>query len=109
MAFQPQIIRKALFLIGVGTKTAESEHELMKAAGRVLCPRVFCLDPAEKRDTLCSASELSAAIMVYTASPEPYPRAFWHGAACSDVRKVWMSAPSSREMLKLRKQIKDDL
>lgn len=71
--FKPQIIRKALFLLG---QRATSEHELMKATGRVFCPHVFCRNPAEKRDTLCSASELSAAIMVYTASPEPYPCAF---------------------------------
>lgn len=60
------------------TKTAQSEHELMK--GRIFCPRVFCLVPAEKRDTLCSASMLSAAITVYTAAWEPNPCAFWHGA-----------------------------
>lgn len=46
-------------------------HELMKGTGRVFCPV-----PAEKRDTLCSASELSAAITVYTAASESYPCAF---------------------------------
>lgn len=73
-----QHMRKAAVLIGGRTKTAQSEHELMK--GRIFCPRVFCLVPAEKRDTLCSASMLSAAITVYTAAWEPNPCAFWHGA-----------------------------
>lgn len=48
----------------------------MKETGRIFCPRAFCLVPAEKRDTLCSANELSAAITVYTAASEPYPCAF---------------------------------
>lgn len=73
-----QHMRKAAVLIGGRTKTVQSEHELMK--GRIFCPRVFCLVPAEKRDTLCSASMLSAAITVYTAAWEPNPCAFWHGA-----------------------------
>lgn len=73
-----QHMRKAAVLIGGRTKTAQSKHELMK--GRIFCPRVFCLVPAEKRDTLCSASMLSAAITVYTAAWEPNPCAFWHGA-----------------------------
>lgn len=75
-----EYIRKAQFLIGIRTETAEREHELMRGTGHIFCPHVFCLVPAEKRDTLCSANELSAAITVYTASPEPYPCAFWHGA-----------------------------
>lgn len=69
-----QHMRKAAVLIGGRTKTAQSEHELMK--GRIFCPRVFCLVPAEKRDTLCSANMLSAAITVYTAAWEPNPCAF---------------------------------
>lgn len=73
-------IRKALFLIGIRTETAEREHELMKGTGRIFCPRIFCLVPAEKRDTLCSANELSATITVYTAASETYPCAFWHCA-----------------------------
>ena len=68
--------KKALFLIGIRTETAEREHELMKGTGRIFCPRVFCPVPAEKRDTLCSANELSAAITVYTASSEPCPCGF---------------------------------
>lgn len=72
--------RKALFLIGISTETAEKERELMKGTGRIFCPCVFCLVPAEKRDTLCSANELSTAITVYTAASEPYPCAFWHCA-----------------------------
>lgn len=83
---------RALFLIGDGTKTTGREHELMKGTGRIFCPCVFCLVPAEKRDTLCSANELSAAITVYTAASEPFPRAFWHDTgvsaghkACSEV------------------------
>lgn len=48
----------------------------MKGTGGIFCPRVFCLVPAEKRDTLCSANGLSAAITVYTAPLEPYPGAF---------------------------------
>lgn len=74
------IRKKALFLIGIKIETAEREHELMKGTGRIFCPCVFCLVPAEKRDTLCSANELSAAITVYTASSEPCPCGFWHGA-----------------------------
>ncbi|MEQ2179536.1 hypothetical protein GOODEAATRI_026050 [Goodea atripinnis] len=39
----------------------------MKATGFVLRPHVLCLDPAEKRDTLCSANELERkAAQVYT-------------------------------------------
>lgn len=73
-------IRKALFLIGIRTETAVRGHELMKGTGHIICPCVFCLIPAEKRDTLCSANELSAAITVYTAASKPYPCAFWHCA-----------------------------
>lgn len=72
----PWYIRKALFLIDIRTETAEREHELMKGTGRIFCPCVFCLVPAEKRDTVCSANELSAAITVYTAAAEPHPYAF---------------------------------
>lgn len=39
-----QHMRKAAVLIGGRTKTAQSEHELMK--GRIFCPRVFCLSPS---------------------------------------------------------------
>lgn len=31
-------ISRTLLLIGIGTKPAESEHELMKGTGRVFCP-----------------------------------------------------------------------
>lgn len=68
-------IRKAVFLIDIRT---EREHELMKGTGYIFCPCVFCLVPAEKLDTLCSANDLSAAITVYTAASESYPCAFWH-------------------------------
>ncbi len=94
-------IRKALFLIGIRTETAEREHELMKGTGRIFCPRVFCLVPAEKRDTLCSANELSAAITVYTAASETYPCAFWHCAP-----QAWMAGLGIKKIPPLCKRIK---
>lgn len=98
----PWNIRKAVFLIGIRIETAEREHELMKEKGCIFCPCVFCLVPAEKRDTVCSPDELSAAITAYTVTLESHPfdmmlHIAWHW--------TWMSGLGITEMLRLYLQI----
>lgn len=89
-------VSRSRLLIGVRTKTAASEHELMEAAGRALCSRLFCLVPVQKRDAPCSANKLSAAITLYTAAPpSPDPPPFDTGGALELQRGGDRGDPSS--------------